>query len=319
MTAGVNRWDLDLARSAVTDLRERVDVVVVGVHGGVEYLRRPDPVLAHVTGLLADWGADIVWGHGAHVAYPVEVRHGTARAAVVAPGLGNALFDQRLPGTDLGTALEVLVDRDGAIAMRTGRIDIDAGRSAFAGWDDPGGDAVALDGDWWTPVRPWEPVPPDPAPTDVRLPAPAGVRRCRPLARRHHRYRRGRCRDLLPSARFPSSRCTTRSPTSVWVDELGRSAHLAVYTAAGRMRWGAAFMLQPVGAIAVCDGSMALGFTRIDDEAVVAGGAWRWDGFGFRTSPILQGAATPTCADIDHDGHADPVLTARRPELDTTD
>jgi hypothetical protein len=79
------------------------------------------------------------------------------------------------------------------------------------------------------------------------------------------------------------------------------------------MRWGSALLFQPVGEIAVCAGAMALGFTAIDDDPLVAGGAWLWDGFGFRTADVLAGAATPTCADIDRDGRADPVLTDRHP------
>jgi hypothetical protein len=108
-------------------------------------------------------------------------------------------------------------------------------------------------------------------------------------------------------------------PEVTWQDALGRSAHLAVVTASGRMRWGSALLFQPIGALAVCDGSMALGFTTLDAPQVVAGGAWVWDGFGFRTAPILPGPASPACADIDHDGRSDPVLTGRTTSNDQND
>lgn len=315
-TAGVNAWDRDLARDTIADLEQSVDVTVVGLHGGVEYLTRPDPVLDHIVGLVADWGADVVWGHGAHVGYPAEARTGSLGKAVVAPGLGNALFDQRLPGTQVGAVLEVLVDRDGVIAMRSGQLAIDAGRSSFEGWDEPTGDAASLDGDWWTPVRPWSA-----AVTGAVLPVaelaipPEHLE----VARAHGDVTGTGETDLVVAYRRPLRAQPVHDlfPQIDWSDDHGRSAHIAVFTDTGRMRWGSAVMFEPVGRIAVCDGAMALGFTAIDGSAVISGGAWLWDGFGFRTAPVLPGIAVPTCADIDHDGHADPVLTGRAPSTTT--
>lgn len=317
-TPGVNGWDMNRARADVIELRESADVVVVGLHGGVEYLTRPDPALATVVGLLADWGADVVWGHGAHVPYPVEVRTGARSSSVLAPGLGNALFDQTMPRTTEGTALEVIVDADGVVAMRTGLVAIEAGRSTFEGWSTPTGDAVALDGDWWTPVRPWT----------QDAPASAEVAAGSPLQPGFTGIARGLGdvtgtgeTDLVISYRRPATDEPAHDaiPEVTWEDEFGRSAHLAVYTEEGRMRWGSALLFQPIGAIAVCDGSMALGFSTLDSPQVVAGGAWVWDGFGFRTAPILPGRASPACADIDNDGHSDPVLTGRTTSNDQTD
>ncbi len=307
---GVNSWDSGIARTTLEQLRSTVDVVVVGLHGGVEYLRRPDPALAHVVALLADWGADVVWGHGSHVAYPVEVRDGASRTSVVAPGLGNALFDQTMPRTRAGLALEVLVDGDGVVAARSGRVSIDAGRSTFDGWDEPAGDAVALDGEWWTPVRSWAPVGAAPVPAWGDSPLAASSEE---VARSVGDVTGTGETDLVLAYRRPASgeRAHDTFDEVDWFDEQGRTAHLAVYTRANRMRWGSALMFQPVGAIAVCDGSMSLGFTALDDSAIVAGGAWFWDGFGFRTAAVLPGAGTPSCADIDRDGQTDPVLTDR--------
>ncbi len=317
-TPGVNGWDVDRARADVTELSETADVVVVGLHGGVEYLTRPDPALAAVVGLLADWGADVVWGHGAHVPYPVEVRAGPRRSSVLAPGLGNALFDQTMPRTTEGTALEVIVDADGVVAMRTGMVAIEAGRSTFKGWSTPPGDAVALDGDWWTPVRPWTADAPVPASVEAGSPLEPGSTE---IARAGGDVTGTGGTDLVISYRRPATDAPAHEaiPEVTWVDELGRSAHLAVFTEAGRMRWGSALLFQPIGAIAVCDGSMGLGFTTLAAPQVVAGGAWVWDGFGFRTAPVLPGPASPGCADIDHDGHSDPVLTGRTTSNDQSD
>ncbi len=309
-TAGVNAWNVDAARAIVTELRRTVDIVVVGLHGGVEYLPRPDPALAHAVDLLAEWGADVVWGHGAHVVYPVTTSESGGRTSVVAPGLGNALFDQRMPRTRVGSVLEVLADHDGVMAMRTGRIEIDAGRSTFVGWDDPLGDAVALDADWWAPVRPWSPAERS-AQSWGDNPLPAGADE---VARSIGDVTGTGVTDIVLASRRPAGAEPAHDalPDVDWFDAQGRTAHIGVYTGEGRLRWGAALMFQPVDAISVCDGSMALGFTTMGDPAIGSGGAWFWDGFGFRTAPVLPGAANPTCADIDHDGRADPVLADRQ-------
>jgi hypothetical protein len=286
---------------------------VVGLHAGVEYLKRPDPALAHIVDLVAGWGADVVWGHGAHAAYPVEAVGVAERPAVVAPGLGNALFDQRLPGTDVGGLLEVLVDADGVIAMRDGTVTIDSGRTAFDGWRDPTGDAVALDGEWWSPVRPLSVTQPAETPTSTGGVLPSGYD---VAAVATGDVTGTGVVDTVVAYRRPATDHSVheRFPGTDWVDGSGRSAHLAIYSPDGRMRWGSAFLFQPVAGVAVCTGSLALGFGTVDDPTVLAGGAWTWDGFGFRTAPPLPGPATPACADVDHDGRLEPVLTDRHLE-----
>jgi hypothetical protein len=200
----------------------------------------------------------------------------------------------------------VLADADGVVAIRTGRITIAAGRSAFEGWDEPTGDAVALDGEWWTPVRAWSAVARPPAPADD----PAFPPDRQEVARAAGDVTGAGTTDLVIAYRRPArpERVHDAFPGVDWVDATGRSAHLAVYTVTGDLRWGSAIMPQPVGAIAVCDGALALGITSLDDPSTIAGGAWFWDGFGFRTAPALPGPAMPACADIDLDGRSDPIL-----------
>jgi poly-gamma-glutamate synthesis protein (capsule biosynthesis protein) len=309
-SAGVNVWATDDAQVDIAELRARVDVVVVGLHAGTEYLPKPDPALRQLVDLLAEWGADVVWAHGAHVQYPIVTVAGPTRPTVAATGLGNAVFDQRLVGTDEGRLLEVLVDADGVVAFRTGLVSIDAGRATFAGWDDPSGDAAALQGEWWSPVRPWTAATlPSPSPSasalvpdgyDVVETATGDVTGTG-VADAVVAYRR-------PAIDHPVH---DRFPDVDWVDPAGRSAHVAVYTPDGRMRWGSAFLFQPITELAVCDRAMAVAFSTLDDPAIIAGGVWTWAGFGFTTAPPLAGHATPTCADIDHDGRLDAVLADR--------
>lgn len=304
--AGVAWWDADRAHAAVDIARGIADVVVVGVHGGVEHLRRPDPVLAQVVDELTSWGVDVVWGTGAHVAYPVTIAaSGSGGRTVQAPGLGNALFDQHAPGTQAGTVLEVEVDRDGVIAERTGRLGAYL-RSTFEGWDAPTGDAVAVDGEWWTPVaalraspRASAPIAPNDLPPDAILVAAASAD-----------IDGDGIVETVVSFRSPArQRLLARAFTGVpLVDAEGRSAHLGVYTPEGRLRWGAGTMPQPVAVLAACDAGVALAFSTLDDSSISSGGAWRWQGFGFATAPVLAGPATPMCIDLDGDGSTEPAL-----------
>lgn len=303
---GVARWDEAVARSSVEAARAAADIVIVGVHGGVEYLPRPDPVLRAVVADLTSWGVDVVWGTGAHVPYPVTVATDPrGKPSVQAPGLGNALFDQRIPGTETGTVLELLVDTNGVLASRTGNVSTML-RSSFAGWEPPGGDAVALDGEWWSPAAPL-PSAPDADDSSVvpGLPAEASL-----VASSRGDIDGDGNPDTVASYRRPAKPRLLHEafPDVDFVDAAGRTAHLGVFRDDGSLMWGAGTLLQPVAALTACDGAVALAFSGLDAPTITAGGAWRWRDFGFATAPVLAGPAIPGCVDLDGDGHTEPVL-----------
>ena len=104
---GVVTWNPDTSIAATTELSSRVDIVVVSVHGGAEYLPVTDPAMVDIGAALAAAGADVVWGHGAHVIQPVTV---AGDSTVVATSLGNFLFDQSGPDRTTGAMLEVVAD-----------------------------------------------------------------------------------------------------------------------------------------------------------------------------------------------------------------
>lgn len=89
--------DIRLARSLA-------DLVVVSLHWGVEYARRPQReqiILAHQ---MVDAGADLIVGHHPHVSQPLEDYHGRW----IAYSLGNFIFDQGSPeATRHGLMLKV--------------------------------------------------------------------------------------------------------------------------------------------------------------------------------------------------------------------
>ena len=307
---GVNAWDRTRARAAVAGLRADVDLLVVALHGGVEYLPLPDPVLQLAVEDLAGWGADVVWGHGAHVAYPATVAGGP-HPAVLAPGLGNAVFDQQRAGTDEGTLLEVLADGEGVLAMRTGTIAIDAGRAAFTGWHDPAGDAVAVQGDWWTPVRQVvEAAPVGCNAVDLDRVVTGLQAGSRVVAASCGSVTDPGANEMAIAYRHPLDREILQGiyPNHRWADADGLSAHLAVMTPDARMIWAAGTLPDPIGAVVVCSGSLAVGYTTLDDPAMAAAGAWTWRGFGFATAPPLSQPTSIGCADIDNDGETEPLV-----------
>jgi poly-gamma-glutamate capsule biosynthesis protein CapA/YwtB (metallophosphatase superfamily) len=307
--AGVAVWETDRVEAAITLARQQADVVVVGLHGGVEYLPRPDPVLRATVEQLTAWGADVVWGHGTHVPYPVDSVSGLeGRPSLQAPGLGNALFDQRYPGTDEGLVLEVLVGADGVIAHRTGRVATRL-RSTFLGWDEPAGDVVALHGGWWQLDRGIEPA--AMPPTDE---VPGLFAEATPVAAAIGDATGDGVDEVVASYRRPYRPRLLHDVFSevTFQDPAGRTAHLGLFDPVdGRLIWGAGTMLRPAERVAVCDGSLALGWSALDTPGVIGGGAWTWASFGFSTLPDLDGPATPGCADVDRDGLLDPVLIGR--------
>ncbi len=307
--SGVARWDEARMRAAVRDARRRADVVAVGIHGGAEYVTATDPYLMALARRLASWGADVVWGSGPHVVQPIHLIRPRAadRPTIVATSLGNLLFDQYPPGTRRGALLEVLAGRDGVRAWRVGTTDQIAGPPQFKRWLTPSGDAAWSAGSWWS-VR----------------------RGTRPEARRHarplHRFRGdvvdatlgdadgdGRPEVVVAFRRaFRPTRENALLPRSSIVDRRGRAAHVGLYRPGSlRERWVAGTLVRPVGRLAACDGALAVGYTALDALAVVATGAWQWSGFGFQTLPGLPGRGTPACADVDGDGHSEPLVLGR--------
>ncbi len=308
---GVAAWDAPLVRAAVREARAGADVVAVGLHGGAEYVPSTDPGQLRRARLLARWGVDVVWGQGSHVAQPVRVidPDGDGRPTVVATSLGNLLFDQHVPGTRRGALLAVLVDRAGAVAYRVGVVEHRAGPVVFRGWRMPRGDAVALGGSWWGLARSVRPEPPrrpddlEGFPGDVvdaALGDPDGDGRTELVVAFRRPFRPTEVNALLPAGSL--------------VDARGRTAHVGLYRPEDLApAWVAGTLLRPVAALAPCDGVLAVAYSTLASEEVLATSAWRWGGFGFVPLPELPGVGAPGCADVDGDGALDALSLGRSP------
>jgi poly-gamma-glutamate capsule biosynthesis protein CapA/YwtB (metallophosphatase superfamily) len=304
---GVASWDPDRARSAIVAARSVADVVIVGLHGGVEYRTRPDPLLGPIADELAAMGADVVWGHGPHVEQPISVtvahRDGDERPTVIATSLGNFLFDQRRPGTDAGILLEVLVDRSGVVAHRVGDVDHHDLRVHFNGWRPPDGDAALVAGGLWNLDRPVALV-------DTSIDLPSFSEGAVVNAGTSDLDGDG-IPEFLVSYRHPLRDKPGEPGPPPQTDPSGMSAHLGVIEADGTPIWLSRRPPHPVGYVAACDGGAAFAYTALDDDTVISTGVGVWSGFGFVLEAELSGPGTIGCADVDGDGRLDPVIVGR--------
>jgi poly-gamma-glutamate synthesis protein (capsule biosynthesis protein) len=307
-SAGVARWKPDRARVAVESASERSDLVVASIHGGVEYLPESDPRMESIAVKLAGWGADVVWGHGAHVVQPVTLVAGEEGSdTVVATSLGNFLFDQRGPLTGGGGVLEVLADDDGVIAYRLGSTTHRDLRVHFEGWALPGGESALIDGEWWALVR--EP--------ETRARPVATIDEFEwgtVVAASTGRITDNDTDEIVVSFRHIPGPHPVRDglPDIDWLDASGMSAHLGIYDAGDLTPiWVAGMVPAPVASVTACDGSMALAYSTLDDPEVIATGAAVWHPIGLDAAERLPGAGKPACADVDGDGSTEPVILDR--------
>jgi hypothetical protein len=303
----IAHWEEAAVAAAVLEANEVADLVAVSLHGGVEYLPAPDQVLAGKVEWLASLGVDVVWAHGAHVPYDVVAADPDedGRVTVMAYGLGNFVFDQRIHGTNEGLLLEVLAGRDGVRAYRVGTVRHDDLRVSAPSWHLPEGSAVLLDGEWWQ-LAATRPVATSLSVDWGRLSVLGDVT----AAGRGDADGDGS--DEIVAAFLRPLRPTLvnqRFGGIEWADAAGRSAHLGIYTAASlRPEWVAGSVLRPIVDLAACDGALSLAFRELDGAGVVATGAWWWRDFGFAAASELPGSGAPACHDVDADGHTDAVV-----------
>lgn len=86
--AGIS--DLNYLESAIGELKNRVDIVVVSLHWGDEYIKEPSEADRAFGRRIVDLGADIVVGHHPHVVREIE-QYGNGW---IVYSLGNFVFDQ---------------------------------------------------------------------------------------------------------------------------------------------------------------------------------------------------------------------------------
>ncbi len=212
---------------------------------------------------------------------------------------------------------EIIRDAAGPLAARI--------RNAGGDWRLPRGDAVLLDEDWWTPLRP---LGTDETSGLRSTPSRRLIRRVReriaPAAtpRLPDRLTAASLGDVTEDGQtdlvlsfrrpFKHNFINVTRPRRMWADEYGLSAHVGLYRPEDLSEiWVAGTLVRPVTSVEACDGALAVAYGKLNRPGIVETGAWRWAVFGFLPTEPLPGPGVPACVDIDGDGRTEPAILER--------
>jgi poly-gamma-glutamate synthesis protein (capsule biosynthesis protein) len=110
----VNIIDMPRILSDIEDLRDKVDVLIVSYHQGIEYDDYPREEHIPEYQTIAEAGADIIVGSHPHTLQPIEhYEREDGSEAVIAYSMSNFLSAQQTLNTRLGGILEVTVEEKG--------------------------------------------------------------------------------------------------------------------------------------------------------------------------------------------------------------
>ncbi|WP_052144845.1 CapA family protein [Halalkalibacter okhensis] len=93
----------DRMEKDIQDLRDKVDVLIVHMHWGDEYIHEPNQEQKELAQLLSEAGTDIIFGHHPHVLQPMDVlEQEDGHETFVFYSLGNFFSGQNFEYTDIG-------------------------------------------------------------------------------------------------------------------------------------------------------------------------------------------------------------------------
>jgi len=113
--------DFAYLRESVAQLKAESDIVVVAMHAGTEYTRKPHASQVEFARTAIDCGADVVIGSHPHWIQTIE----KYRGKYIFYSLGNFVFDQRRPDTKEGLMLRIAIRRGRAGKDPSFRVRID--------------------------------------------------------------------------------------------------------------------------------------------------------------------------------------------------
>lgn len=112
----INLIDEELIKNDIVKAREKnVDVVLVHLHFGREYLREPDDYQKQIVNKIIGLGADIIIGGHPHVIQPVnffKTNNAELDSGFVAYSLGNFVSNQRWRYSDAGLILNIQISKN---------------------------------------------------------------------------------------------------------------------------------------------------------------------------------------------------------------
>lgn len=99
--------DLENLKRSIAEARRSADMVIVTMHAGVEYRRKPEAAQIRFARTAIDLGADAVIGHHPHWIQTIERYNGK----LIFYSLGNFIFDQRKQDTKEGLAIRFTIKK----------------------------------------------------------------------------------------------------------------------------------------------------------------------------------------------------------------
>lgn len=130
---GVAPLSREIILEDVAALKDAVDIIVISLHWGNEYVDHPDSSQRALARELIDAGADLVIGHHPHVFQGIEVY----KQGVIAYSLGNFVFDQYWSTkTQQGLALRCRLAKEGISSVDVLPVTIRRAQPSVAGGDE---------------------------------------------------------------------------------------------------------------------------------------------------------------------------------------
>ena len=108
----VNYLDDQLIKQDIKNLRNKVDIILINAHWGLEYEREPSEEQRRLANLMAEAGADIIIGHHPHVLQPIEWIDKNKHRTLVVYSLGNFISAQKNDYKDIGGMVKISISKE---------------------------------------------------------------------------------------------------------------------------------------------------------------------------------------------------------------
>ncbi len=113
----VNRYSAKKAKSDISKVKDKVDVIIVSMHWGVEYKNEPTESQKQIAEYLSSLGVNVIIGTHPHVVEPVTFIDNT----LVIYSLGNFISNQLSiglnPGIGLMVGVDIVLNDDGSVTF----------------------------------------------------------------------------------------------------------------------------------------------------------------------------------------------------------
>lgn len=108
----VNYVNVNKIKNDIDAVKKKSDFIIVFVHYGNEYVRKPEEAEISLFRKIADFGADCVIGGHPHVARGYELYDANGKKVLIAYSLGNLLSSQKDKYTDIGLIAKLNITKE---------------------------------------------------------------------------------------------------------------------------------------------------------------------------------------------------------------